>query len=727
MRRRAVLPALLLAAFLVRPPPAAADPSVPRWRDFEIVMWQPRTSAQYAALKAIGVTAGAMVIDRDHPADLPKAQADALIATDLRWYAENTATDFYAAYHRWFPERPVNWRFEAAKTLYRDNPNGIAAFLRDPSLSDPAALRTIEDRLTAVVRAHRAYRPLFYDLGDETGIGDLSIPWDFDFSAPSLAGLRQWLRQRYGSLTALNAQWGSAFSDWDAVMPMTTREAFARTDENYSGWADFKEWMDEAFARALRRGTDAVHAADGHALAAIDGAQIPGWGGYDYTRLARAVDVMELYDGGGNWEIVRSLNPAMIMLTPSPASGPEETHAIWRTALRGGRGVILWDPRNEIVGENGALGERGRNAARVFAELRGGLGALLVGSARHYDPVAILYSPASLRLQWLLDWRSRGEAWALRDTRDSYEDANAVRTSLTDDIERLEALAIHPRIVSPDQVTRGALQSDGVRVLVLPRVLALSPEEAAAIRRFAASGGTVIADVEPGMFDAHGRKRAVPALRDLFRHPGDVKNAARILAPDDAGLAAVLAANGVRPALAISEPSSALAAIESHLFRHGDALILALQQKWTGATGEVRTVRVNLPGPAVVYDLRAGRALGRQTRLDVNLPAVEPAILSLSPTPLPAPTLRMPHRARLGESVTVRAGVAGPSDILHADIVDPKGDIAVEKSSTLFAVDGKAALTIAFAPDDAPGRWSIRLKDVLGGESVNGTLDVAPR
>ena len=51
-------------------------------------------------------------------------------------------------------------------------------------------------------------------------------------------------------------------------------------------WSDFKEWMDEAFARAVRAGTDAVHAADPGALAGIEGAQIPGWGGYDYTPAA---------------------------------------------------------------------------------------------------------------------------------------------------------------------------------------------------------------------------------------------------------------------------------------------------------------------------------------------------------------------------------------------------------------------------------------------------------
>ena len=35
------------------------------------------------------------------------------------------------------------------------------------------------------------------------------------------------------------------------VVPMTTGEAMTRSDENFSAWADFKEWMDVAFAGAL--------------------------------------------------------------------------------------------------------------------------------------------------------------------------------------------------------------------------------------------------------------------------------------------------------------------------------------------------------------------------------------------------------------------------------------------------------------------------------------------
>ena len=119
------------------------------------------------------------------------------------------------------------------------------------------------------------YRPLYYNLGDEAGVADLAAFWDFDFSEYSLAAMREWLKERHGSLTALNQEWGSEFGRWEQVKPMTTREAMQRSDQNFAAWADFKEWMDVAFARAITAGTEAIHKANPEAVAAIEGPKSP--------------------------------------------------------------------------------------------------------------------------------------------------------------------------------------------------------------------------------------------------------------------------------------------------------------------------------------------------------------------------------------------------------------------------------------------------------------------
>jgi len=219
-----------------------ARPRDQDWSDYQIIIWQPQTLARLAGLARLGVTAGKIFGERDgrlDPAKIPQEVAP-FLALHRRWYIENIATDFYSAYHRWQPDHPVNWSFEEAKRLHRQEPANLASFIRTPSLSDPAWLRRITLRLWQHARAYAPYRPLYYNLGDETGIADLAAAWDFDFAPSSLAAMRVWLKQTYGTLAALNREWRTRFADWDAVMPMTTDAALKQPDQNFAAWADFK-------------------------------------------------------------------------------------------------------------------------------------------------------------------------------------------------------------------------------------------------------------------------------------------------------------------------------------------------------------------------------------------------------------------------------------------------------------------------------------------------------
>ena len=88
------------------------------------------------------------------------------------------------------------------------------------------------------------------------------------------------------------------------------RQCSAKGD-NFSAWADFKEWMDVSFSEALFMGRKAIEEVDPEAYVNIGGGQRPGWGGYDYARITKALTAIEPYDIGNNVEIIRSLNPAM--------------------------------------------------------------------------------------------------------------------------------------------------------------------------------------------------------------------------------------------------------------------------------------------------------------------------------------------------------------------------------------------------------------------------------
>ncbi len=458
-----------------------------------------------------------------------------------------------------------------------------------------------------MVRAHAPYRPLYYTLADEAGIADLAANWDFDFAPASLAGFRDWLHGAYPSLDALNAEWESGFAHWDDIRPMTTAEAL-RTRGSLAPWSDFKAWMDEAFARAVRAGTDAVHAADPGALAGIEGAQIPGWGGYDYTRLPQAVDVMEIYEAGGNIDLVRGLAPSLVLLTSvgSDAGGARSAHAVWRAALQGSRGVILWDDKRTLP--DGAEWRGVLDACRALrAGGRAGLGARLIVATPHRDPVAVLYSPASFRIRWLLDRRAEGGDWTKRGAGVEFTEEGPVRAAFHRAVSALAHRAVTPRFLTPATLASGGL--DGVRVLVLPQSIALSDAETAAVGAFVARGGAVVADGTPGQFDGHGKRRARAALADVLAADRDPP--ARL---------AELAHGPVRVEGA---------AVEVRVYDEPDGGRLVALHRDADATGPAEATLI-LPEPATVTDIRTGAALGRSDRLRIALDADAPAILAVT-------------------------------------------------------------------------------------------------
>jgi hypothetical protein len=727
----------LSTSFIV---PPADNP----WTDYQIIMWQGQTPAGYGTLKELGVTAGMVQADHRDEASTSMPSLARLIDADLRCYLENISTDFYSPYHKWYDDHPVDWRFLEAKQRYWANPGDRAAFIREPSLSDPEWLNKIHDRLIHTVRALHPYRPLYYSLGDETGIGDLAAFWDFDLSDRSLAAMREWLKDDYDSLAALNQQWGAAFKGWDEVVPMTTDESMRRSDGNYSAWADFKEWMDIAFARALKTGSEAVHAADPGAVSAIEGAQIPGWGGYDYSRLATSVDAMELYAYGENVPIVRSFNPELVLLTTSFGSGPSEAHRVWRELLRGTRGLILWDDKSEFVGEDGSLGDRGRAAAPYFEEIRNGLGALLINSPRHTDPIGILYSPASRRIQWLLDRRASAAEWSRRGASTEYQD-DAIRTSTRQFAHALEHMGLQHRFVSSEQVRRGDLRGD-YRVLILPHAIALGASEAAEIRGFVQRGGVVIADSEPGQFDEHGRRLTKPALSDIFAGPairsainfasgkGKVIYLASANGRDRQNtqrLWRILDNRGVKPPFpalhADGQPSND---VETRIFHNGELTIVALQRDYLPPSSQDNreTVVLTLPRMFSVYDLRTRELLGNTDRLELDLDPVEPVLLSLSEHPIALPSIAGPPRAHLGEIAEfwIRSNSPVARGVIRLDISEPEGGTISHYSENLIVDGAETTKVLPLALNDKPGVWRIRATDLPSGGTATAELQVEP-
>jgi len=735
-----------------------AKPASDAWNDYNIMMYQNYPSAIQPALERLGINGGKYEGRNIAPPDY-------LVNNNMRWYSENLATDLYAEYHRWRSDRPYDWSLDQAKALYAKDPSSKEAFKRHPSFWDPEWRTQIHDRIVDVTKRNSPYQPFFYSLSDETGIASLGSSWDFDFSDQSIVPMRRWLRSQYGTLPNLNKEWGTDFTDWDHVTPLSTNEAMQRKGENFAPWADFKEWMDISYADALRMGVDAVHEIDPQAPAGIVGAQKPGWGGYDYSRLTRSVGVMEPYDIGSSVKLAHSLNPDIPLLSTSFASGDWEKHRVWFELLQGERGIILWDESQHYILPDGSKGSAGKSAEQYYNELRDGTGALIINSIAHDDRIAVHYSQPSMRTEWILERRPDGDSWMTRDA--SYERAHNQFLRLRESWgHAIEDQGLQYRFVSYTQVEDGELLRHGYHVLVLPRSSSLSEEEARNIRDFARAGGVVIADGMPGTFNAHSRHLSTSLLEDLFSgehtQPLTIKpygsgktifvntNTLDYLQDRITGkegntykvIADLFKASGIQAELPTTdEHDKPIVGINVHVFSNGAVRLLSLQSNPQQAVDELgppsfhsnkrfevsHTVQIHLPTRMYVYDVRKKKFLGNQQSLAVTVDPYEPTILSLTGTLPPHLEVSVPGEAAAGTVVPV--GLRLPQalsafQVYHVDVLDPSGKRLLQYSGNVIAPGESALKLIPLAKNDVPGVWTIQVQDMLTGNIETRTLNV---
>jgi hypothetical protein len=405
--------------------------------------------------------------------------------------------------------------------------------IRKPCLHDPAYLAQAKQDIQGKVRPYADEHPLLYDLGDECSITSFASPMDYCFSEHTLAAFRQWLKGQYGALDRLNAEWETNFKSWEDVVPMTTYEikdrergvssAFAKASadkENYSPWADHRTFMDITFAESWGRFRDWVRELDPKTPVGIEGTQMPAaFGGYDLWRLSQVLDWVEAYDAGGAHAVWRSFLPSgtPILATVFEHDANQASRRLWHLLLNGDRGCIIWassewfDYTSPDLTPKPWVPEMGK----LFAELRGPAAKAIMQARRDTAPIAIHYSHPSIQVGWMLDSREDGDTWPRRFS--SYESAHSritrVRNSWT---KLIEDLGLQYDFVSTQQILGGTLANRGYKVLVLPQSMAIGNAEAGKIEEFAKSGGTVVADFLPGVFDEHGKRRSRGALDNFF-------------------------------------------------------------------------------------------------------------------------------------------------------------------------------------------------------------------
>lgn len=572
-----------------------------------------------------------------------------------------------------------NANYAKRKALYAETKDK-KYLTRDVVLQAPGFEQHLRDELTKRLRSLAPLKPLAYYLADESSLTTYTDAFDVDWSPPALAGFREWLRKEYATLGALNQSWGTAFTDWDSIVPMTTEEA--QKHGNFAPWADHRAYMESELVKALRTAREIVREIDPGAPASISGTQVPtAHNGANWYEIDQIMDYLQPYSGGNQDAMHHLFRPGMLItgFTGYGTTGAALHREQWQRLFYGHTGAsIFW--HYTVLNPDLTLSEQGREMEKVFGRLQSGIGRVFMNSRVREDGVAIHFSMASIRGAWITDGRILPKIGNVMGTSKNYADLVRRRDAW---VKALEKQGVQFRFLATPQIEQGDL--DKYRVLILPYSIAISDKEARAIERFMDRGGIVIADDQTGRMDERCHWRQTPLWS------GERKGLSR-QSPGPLPVPAAFPVEG-----------EFLTTIRDF----GGARLIGL------LPAEKTTVRLP-PAQGVRYDLfRGGPADGsyetsperpvllieRQTRI---------ARLSLSPS--------------LAVALEDEKGAPVARSVVRLEVLDPSGKLVRHYSGNVTIENGKASFSIPFAINDPKGAWRVRARDVVSGLTAEQTV-----
>ncbi len=402
--------------------------------------------------------------------------------------------------------------------------------------------------------------------------------------------------------------------------------------------------------------------------------------------------------------------------------------------------------------------------------VREGMGDLLLQSQMQDDGIAVLYSYPSVFAHKLVDGASFG----------GYEAAHVATHRL------LRDSGLQFSYVTDRMLRLGEFDSSKYRLLFLPRAEAVGEAEATVIRQFVEGGGTVIADVRPGIYDGHCKPREQGILDDLFgvrrtakgpavtlEAPGDPLDKAKVdggVSPTS-GKAALQVAGApalivnqvgrgraillnltmdslrgaagqsakadianwlsgqfsdaeVVPQVALSTPAGApITGVSAVRWRSGENQLLALFRE--AGVGEEALVR--LPQAMHVYDLRNGKALGKLSSFSTTVLPCRASFFALCPQEPGAAEVTVDAPEATGGDVrTVRIIVpdaVGPQ-AYRVRVRTTRGELDWLEQNVLAGAHQGGEFVIPVAYNDLRGDWTVEARELYTGQVTEAKLTV---
>ena len=348
----------------------------------------------------------------------------------------------------------------------------------------------------------------------------------FCYCPASARRFQEWLRKKYGDISALNEAWGHGYSRFEEVRP-------PRWMASYSDWCDFRLFNMDNVAEEIRYRAELIKAVDAdrpvvaHAWGggAITCAQLGGMA-FDDWKNARVMDKW----GFSAFPQSASDCAALALgcdATRCAANGKEYWQAeltagmngtgLWQNGRiddctfnkfslesirHGAQGLMYWQYRKERFGSEfggyaltdnaGGPTNLTRCAARLCKALQENEDVFHYGRQEKAQ-VALVFSIRSYLANWCASSRM--------DNKFAVDSASGYYRMLWE--ENVPVDVLHEEFFG---------DLNAYKVIILPSPYALSPKCAAALKEYVAAGGTILSDPYFGAFDE--------AFRLSYRIPG---------------------------------------------------------------------------------------------------------------------------------------------------------------------------------------------------------------
>ena len=411
---------------------------------------------------------------------------------------------------------------------YPDNPDEKGLCVRQPCLTDPKFLAEETAKLRENTERYRHYSPLAYSLGDDQGM--MLSHQDGCISPTCLRSFREYLLQQYADIEALNASWKTAYTSFDQAMPLSLEEAVAR--EQFPAWADHRAYMDQLFVEMHRKARLIIQDVDPDARVGFEGPiNDDSWYGYAWKELMDVVDLMVPYPNAWKFDIVRSFARSDLLFGGwyggyAMYRNPDDSRFYpWFLLFSGCNSYWFFADYGWSGGGHPAQGLAPdlrilpclRETTAQVRRIQEGIDRLVLGAERQTDGVAVYHSRASVHAATVVpsiptrDFNT-DPAWS------HYIAVPHMKWALNTEanLRLLDDIGLSYTLVDRSDIAAGALKKGAFRLLVMPFVQAISPDEARAIKDFVKEGGAVLADMRPGLFDQHVKLLDEGQLDDLF-------------------------------------------------------------------------------------------------------------------------------------------------------------------------------------------------------------------